>query len=284
VNSEGRAQRYYQVFVPEGDIRAGWQWINDIMQTAGSSPVGGSGSLDGIISELAREIPEFAPIRDLAPHAEHRIEGMKVPRQHHRFSGRTAMTADIDVSEPGPPEDPTTPLSFSMEGYEGRPSATLISRYWHPRWNSVQALNKFQQEVAGPLLGGEAGRLLLASAASGALTRTAPIPGSFTAQPGRWLLVPRHHLFGSEELSSRTQDAREMVPKPYIALCAQDAAMLGLESGDLAEVSFGDVRLGLTVVIAQYLPAGVAAYPFGPQFPFAVNAPVFCAITKRPLS
>ena len=37
-----------------------------------------------------------------------------------------------------------------MEGYEDQPPAPLISRYWSPGWNSVQALNKFQQEVGGP--------------------------------------------------------------------------------------------------------------------------------------
>ena len=68
------------------------------------------------------------------------------------------MLADVSVHEPKPPADPDTPLAFSMEGYQDQPPAPLISRYWSPGWNSVQALNKFQQEVGGPLKGGDPGK------------------------------------------------------------------------------------------------------------------------------
>src|SRR5215217_3898380 len=30
VNQEGRAQRYYQVFLPEGDIGASWRWLREL--------------------------------------------------------------------------------------------------------------------------------------------------------------------------------------------------------------------------------------------------------------
>ncbi len=68
------------------------------------------------------------------------------------------MLADVSVHEPKPPADPDTPLAFSMEGYQDQPPAPLISRYWSPGWNSVQALNKFQQEVGGPLKSGDPGK------------------------------------------------------------------------------------------------------------------------------
>ena len=84
-----------------------------------------------------------------APTTEFRISGLKVARQSHRYSGRTAITADVDVSEPKPPEDVDTPLSFTMEGYTGPPPSALQTRFWAPGWNSVQSLNKFQSEVAG---------------------------------------------------------------------------------------------------------------------------------------
>ena len=31
VNNEGRAQRFFQVFVPQGDIQESWRWAQDIM-------------------------------------------------------------------------------------------------------------------------------------------------------------------------------------------------------------------------------------------------------------
>ena len=67
------------------------------------------------------------------------------------------MHADVDVSEPKPPDDPNSPLAFSMEGYEGRPPPALLAHDWAPHWNSVQALNKFQEEIGGPLRGGDPG-------------------------------------------------------------------------------------------------------------------------------
>ncbi|MGH9378964.1 MAG: molybdopterin-dependent oxidoreductase, partial [Terriglobia bacterium] len=35
VSSEGRAQRFFQVFVPKGEIQASWQWLRDTMLAAG---------------------------------------------------------------------------------------------------------------------------------------------------------------------------------------------------------------------------------------------------------
>ena len=39
VNNEGRAQRFFQVFVPEGDIQESWRWLRDIAgaQAGGSA-------------------------------------------------------------------------------------------------------------------------------------------------------------------------------------------------------------------------------------------------------
>jgi NADH-quinone oxidoreductase subunit G len=284
VNNECRAQRFYQVYKPADAVLPGWQWIDIVMEAVNHRTSEQRLSLDALVEEMASALPVFGPVRDMAPPADYRIVGQRIPRQAHRYSGRTAMYANITVSEPKPPVDPDSPLAYSMEGSEARPSSALIARYWSPGWNSVQALSRFQQEVAGPLIGGEAGRLLLTSSASGTSARAAPIPGSFTALPGRWLLVPRHHLFGSEELSSRTHDAAEMIAKPSVALSAQDAAMLGLDTGDAVEISFGDVRLGIAVLVDPDLPPGMAGYPLGPLFPFAVNGPAYGIITKRPRS
>ncbi len=35
VNNEGRAQRFYQVFLPKGQVRESWRWIRDIMKALG---------------------------------------------------------------------------------------------------------------------------------------------------------------------------------------------------------------------------------------------------------
>ena len=77
-----------------------------------------------------------------------------------RFSRRTAMTASC--TQPArTAAHLDSPLAFSMEGDRGQPPSALIARYWAPGWNSVQALNKFQQEIGGLLRGGDPGERLI---------------------------------------------------------------------------------------------------------------------------
>ena len=109
------------------------------------------------------------------------------------------MLANINIHEQKPPDDSDTPLSFSMEGYEGRPPASLIPRYWAPGWNSVQALNKFQQEAGGPLTGGDPGKRLIEPEPGGNPAYFTDIPS--TSATSRVQPAPHYRIFGSEELS-----------------------------------------------------------------------------------
>ncbi len=162
INNEGRAQRFFKVFSPTGDIQESWRWISDIMRASGSYPETYNWqNLDGIIKSLAEEMPIFKTISEAAPSSEFRIAGQKIPRQPNRYSGRTAMHADINVNEPKPPQDCDSPLCFSMEGYRGQPASSLIARFWSPKWNSVQSVNKFQREVGGQLYDGDPGKRLI---------------------------------------------------------------------------------------------------------------------------
>jgi NADH-quinone oxidoreductase subunit G len=201
VNNEGRAQRYYRVLKPDHDIRESWSWIHAIMGLLGSASADSRQSFDAATNAIISSLPLFASIKDIAPAADFRIQGLKIPRQPHRYSGRTSMLADISVHEPKPPQDPDSPLSFSMEGYEGQPPAPLISRYWSPGWNSVQALNKFQQEVAGPLPGGDPGKRLIEPASDGRPAYFGDIPQAVKREYSV-SDFPQYTIFGSEELSS----------------------------------------------------------------------------------
>jgi len=66
------------------------------------------------------------------------------------------MLADIDVSEPKPPIDGARRF-LHHGGTPDQPPASLIPFFWTPGWNSIQATNKFQSEIAGPLEGGDPG-------------------------------------------------------------------------------------------------------------------------------
>ena len=142
------------------------------------------------------------------------------------------MHADVSVFEPAPPDDRDSPMSFSMEGYPERPPSPLIARYHAPRWNSVQALNKFQEEVAGPLRGGDPGvRLIEPPAAPGAAAARLRRRRAFRPAGRRLLAVPLHHIYGSEELSMLSPPVAGRAPAPYLALGPRDAERLGARDG-----------------------------------------------------
>jgi NADH-quinone oxidoreductase subunit G len=212
---------------------------------------------------MAGELPVFAPVPEVAPRSGFRIVEQRIPREPHRYSGRTAMLSNINVHEPKPPEDPDTPLNFSMEGYEGKPPAGLIPRYWAPGWNSVQALNKFQDEVAGPLMGGDPGRRLIENQEVTSPGYFQNPPNAFDRREGEWLIVPLYHIFGSEELSILTPGIAELAPEPYLALNAEDAAQLGVQPGENIVLSLEQTAIDLPAKIIPSLPGGCVGYPAG---------------------
>ena len=263
VNNEGRAQRFFQVFVPEDTILESWQWLQRMCELTGQSEAKKWVRRDDITAALSTAYPVLDGAKDAAPSQDFRIYGKKIPRQPHRYSGRTALLAGISVHEPKPPEDDESPLSFSMEGYEGMPPSALVPRFWAPGWNSVQAVNKFQQEVGGPLRGGDPGRRLIEPPKGAPIKYFVDVPGPFSRREGEWLIIPLYHIFGSEELSSRAPAIAERAPDPYVALNDDDAAELGVNVGELIELSLNGVIHQLPARIMSSLPGGLAGISAG---------------------
>lgn len=267
VSNEGRAQRFFQVFVPESDIQESWRWVRDILTAAGRGQEECPWSnLDQLTAACAAEIPALGPIVRAAPSADFRIKGQKIPREMHRYSGRTAIRANLNVHElQPPPGDPDTPLAFSMEGYPGQPPPPLIPVFWAPRWNSAQALNKFQDEVGGPLRGGDPGVRLIepARTGQGEAGYFADVPAAFAQRAGEQLMVPLYHLFGSEELSVLAPGIATLSAKPYLALHPADAEELGWNAGDDAELHLGRTTYRLPVQLRPDLRRGMAGLPAG---------------------
>src|ERR1019366_7608106 len=145
VSNEGRAQRYYSVFPHQTDVRESWRWLRQPQWS----------SLDDVLADLAKETPPLSGVVDAAPSSEFRAAGAKVPRETHRASGRTAMTANLTVVEPKPPVDPDSALSYTMEGASLQPPGALQPFFWSPGWNSIQSVNKFQSEIGSALRTGD---------------------------------------------------------------------------------------------------------------------------------
>lgn len=262
VNNEGRAQRFFQVFIPDGEIRASWRWLQQIGERmAGPEAVPWRGS-DDVAKALAEEIPVFRPIADLMPSPTHEPR-RRVPRQSHRVTGRTSVNAHLQIREPRPPDDDESPLAYSMEGSPLPPPAALITRYWSPGWNSVQALNRFQEEIGGALRGGDPGVRLIEPQPSDGASPFHDEPTRFTPRPDEWLLVPLYHLFGSERLSLETPGVAEQAPAPYIALNPDDGDRVGVTAGETVIVEIEGRTLQLPLKSEPGLPEGCAGLPEG---------------------
>ncbi len=280
VNYEGRAQRYYQVFVAGGDVQESWRWLRDIAIRAGHAEAAQWHALDDITTAISRSRPVFASLPSVSAPARFRIAGEKIARQPQRYSGRTAMHADVQVAEPTTPPDPDSPLAYSMEGYQGQPPSSLVPRYWAPGWNSVQALNKFQEEVGGPLRGGDPGQRLIEPAEGPPRPYFHDIPEGFTPRDGMWLVAPLHHVFGSEELSSLSPGIAELAPTPYVAVTTSDAERLGVLEGDELNISGQHISERLPVRIVPELVRGIAGIPAGLCHLSSATLPGWFALRK----
>jgi NADH-quinone oxidoreductase subunit G len=259
VNQEGRAQRFYQVFVPESDTAESWRRIAELA-AAIEKPFEASSFFD-FTSAVANAMPQFKGIDGIAPPPDYKIEGQKVPRESHRYSGRTAMKANISVHELKPAEDLDSPMSFTMEGFQGEAPSALTTSYWSPGWNSVQSINKYQIEVGGALHGGNPGLRLVEPAAKGTYYQS--IPDAFKVSSKGLVAVPVYKIFGSEELSAKAPAVKERSGEAFVALSTADAKKLALNEGDTVEISMGNQVTSMNVIIMKELTEGLAGISVG---------------------
>ncbi len=272
VNFEGRAQRYFQVYDPAyydaaTGVREAWLWLSDLRAQARDAAIDWA-HFDDVTAAVEQAFPALVGVVAAAPGAKFRLKGLKVAREPHRYSGRTAMRANISVHEPRASQDADTALSFSMEGHNGiqkgdRP-ASLVPFAWAPGWNSPQSWNKFQDEVGGHNTGGDAGvRLLDPAANASAIAYFGPVPAAFAATAGSWRVVAMAHIFGSDELSARAAPVAERAPKAYVALNPTDAASLGVGEGSLLDVIVSGATVRLPVAQKTELARGTVGLPLG---------------------
>lgn len=279
VSQECRAQRFYQVFVPDGDVKASWRWLSDLagattQETDAVSGVATWRNFDDAVSATAAAAPELARIGEVAPSASFRLLGQKVPRQSERCSGRTSLISHLTVHEPTPPVDPDSPLGFTMEGYRGPLPSPLISQFWAPGWNSIQAVNTYQDEVGGPLRDEMPGVRLIEPVATKAPCWFTAIPRAFQPTSHQWLLLPQSAVFGSDELSSRSPAITERISQPFLSLHPSDGARLSLEDRSTIDLVLQGTTYRLAVHLEPSTPVGTAGLPLVPEVS-GVRVPVW---------
>ena len=260
VNNEGRAQRSFQVFEATAPVQAGWRWLADLKsQMDGTRPWQ---TLDDVLSEIESRLPAFKGIVAAAPLADFRILGKLVPRQSQRYSGRTAITANVQIQEPKPASDSDAPMAFSMEGCVGQPPPELMPRTWAPGWNSVQAISKFEIERGSGLHQTAPGQMLIQPSSSA--SRDFPTScASVRNEPGALWVVPAQHIFGSDEFSVRSPGISELSAKPYLGLNPAQAKQFGTDEGGIVQLKIGDTTVECGVRIRPALPDGLATVPSG---------------------
>lgn len=271
VNSEGRAQRFFQVFEPEGDLYESWRWLAELIRRRGGRCEWDT--LDDVTAACADSIPALAGIVDAAPDARFRIAGRRIARQPARYSGRTAMHADIEIQEPKPPVDPDTPLSFSMEGYYGPKLPPALTPFFRaPGWNSNQSVLKFLDETGRTLRGGNPGVRLIEVRDGADRRYSDAVPPAPVAQNDLLRIVPLYHVFGSDALSALAPAIAERIPAPYVALGPDDAQARSLSDGAPAEVMLGETSILLPVRIIPGLAPGLLGVPAGlPGIPVSAS-------------
>ncbi|SBS33256.1 NADH-quinone oxidoreductase subunit G [Marinomonas spartinae] len=266
VNLEGRAQRFFQVYdpsyyKPDTLVLAAWRWLH-LVSSVNNALASDAASLDQLIAEIASDMPQLAGIVEAAPNADFRIHGQKMARSPHRYSGRTAMRANISVHEPRQPQDQDSPFAFSMEG-NNNPKADRneVAFAWAPGWNSPQAWNKFQDEVGGHLRNGDPGVRLIEVSNQGEYF--SEIPASFVATEGQWQVAANYRLFGSDELSQRSAVIQERAGQQAVTIHPADAKLLGVNEHATVSFAWGGQQWQLPLSFSEHICSGTIGLPLG---------------------
>jgi NADH-quinone oxidoreductase subunit G len=261
VNNEGRAQRFFSAMTKEPDVQESWRWIRDIGRIASResfTSMANWTSLEQIHAAIAEEFPLLRRISEAAPATQFRISDQKIPRAPHRYSGRTALPILETIHEPQPPNDSESALAFSMEGTPRQPPSPLIPFFWSSGWNSNEAVNKFQDEIDGPLRNENAGVLLLEPQPHAEIPFFENAPPRMERRNNQLLLVPLPRLFGSEELSARASAIRERIPKAAVVLHPREADRLGLRNGQAVDVTAPGLARRLPLETDETMAEGLA--------------------------
>lgn len=243
VNYEGRAQHFYATFKPVDSIIPATRWLAPDL------------SLAELTKGCCEEIEQCERMSKLTPGHDYHYAGLLAPRQQFRYSGRTAMRANLNVHEPKQEQDPDGIMAFSMEGVSPLKEASVFNTPWAPGWNSNQSVFKFQDEVGGHLKQGSVGeRLLGYSAQTGHgnyLTLDFPYQTNW---------VPLYQLFGSEELSARSKAIQARATSAYVSLNPQDAKKKGLSDSPGIQVQGNGV---VPMLLRDSMPTGLVGISVG---------------------
>jgi NADH-quinone oxidoreductase subunit G len=258
VNNEGRAQRFYKAIECKDQVKESWRWIGDLLKIRDINHKDIWNRFDDIVTSLVNGLPVFSKLENYMPDADFRMLNAKIPRQTMRYSGRTAMNANITVSEPKLSQDQDSPLAFSMEGQPENPPSCLVPFYWTPGWNSVQAMYNYLDEPNGVMKGGDPGIRLIEPAERNNIPYFNKIHKDPEAGKDELIVVPVYRIFGSEELSSVSSSIAQLIQEPCICVNQKDADKAGIKEHDQIQLEISNNELIIKVKIDNSFPNGIA--------------------------
>ncbi|MBL4819660.1 MAG: molybdopterin-dependent oxidoreductase, partial [Gammaproteobacteria bacterium] len=255
VNYEGRAQLGMQVYISGHDCLPAWSWLQGQEKA----------KFDSLARECESSVEGFQGLCGVLPDKSRYLPGMKVPRQSHRYSGRTAMNAGLNVHEGKQPQDTESVMAFSMEGESALVDSAVMASSWAPQWNSNQSVSKFQDEVGGELKQGNPGiKLITKNKKAGGyqqLTSPQKLP------EGAFSIVEAFQIFGSDELSNYAEPIQQRLTHSYAAISPVDATALQLQNNDSLELKLNGAATEFPVCIREKVkPGTVVVFNGGPGF------------------
>lgn len=294
VNNEGRAQRFFEVFASDKtSVRDNWLTLCNIagaiVETSTKKApehllrLASLKQFDDVVNYLQSQGGVFSNWSQIAPDAAFRIAGMKMPRQPHRYSGRTSLKADIKVSEDKATVDDDSALGFTMEGAPINRPPALNAMTWSPGWNSNEAVNKFQDEIGGQLRGGDPGVMLIEKSAlkkSASGINFLPVEKAAT---GQLLAVSQSRIFDGCERTMLSSALAQRAEGRVARMSARTAADFSLQEGEGVQISVAPCAVTLPLKIDSAMPDGVVTVPDDIQTRLDLSAamlPAACAVAR----
>jgi NADH-quinone oxidoreductase subunit G len=258
VNNEGRAQRFYKAVGNKTQVQESWRWIGELISNRDNNQTDKWNLLDDITESMAIELPLFSKLRKYSPDADFRMLNMKMPSQTIRYSGRTAINANISVSEAKLPQDPDSPLAFSMEGQNENPPSSMVPFYWTPGWNSVQAMYNYLDEPDGRMKGGDPGLRLFEQSTGSKRDSLEYNNQKSEVRKNELKIVPVYQIFGSEELSAVSPSIIERIHEPFVFLNPKDSEFFHLSDEESVILEILNIKLNVKVKIENSIVPGQA--------------------------
>ena len=267
VNYEGRLQSSLSCFPASGQRRPAHLWLQQ------------KNDFHAIVQQLSLHLDILQPLASLY---QKKSDSFHYARKTVRESGRTALSAYIDIKEIPPDNDVDSNYQYSQEGLASHLDKHQSPSYlWSPNWNSNESLSLFQDAADGAIQGASLGIELFAHqprqpdpdsplhSDQDTIEVTSEIGSNSSNQAGLQLIA-LHHIYSDEELSGYAASIAQLQVKACIKISGEQALLLDFVDGQTLAYQWFTPTTGLTkqqdtldsqgclsLVIDDQIPLGV---------------------------